>query len=135
MRRLAGFLNLWVPVAAYMGLIYFMSSRGNVRLIQQVPDVLLHGGEFFLLAILVVRALNGGLLVPVVPRCYLWAFVLSAHYALLDELHQALVPGRVPSLLDLLADVMGIDLALAAIFLLQRSLGPRRLDAAGSAAR
>lgn len=120
MRRFSEFLNLWLPVGAYMGVIYFFSSRSNLRMVREIPDSLLHASEFFLLAVLVVRALNGGLLLPMIPRCYLWAFVLAAHYALLDELHQALVPGRASSVLDLLADLVGIDLALAGVYVLQR---------------
>ena len=126
MRRPIEFANLWVPVAAYMGLIYFLSSRSSLRVARMVPDGILHGAEFFLLAVLVARAVSGGLLGPIPPRCYLWAFVLSAHYAVLDELHQLVVPGRVSSALDLLADMVGIDLALAAVFLLQRALSSRR---------
>jgi len=129
-RRSLEFLSLWVPVAAYMGAVYFLSSRSRLQWARSFPDVLLHGVEFFLLAVLVVRALNGGLLIPVNPRCYLWAFALSAHYALLDEMHQALVPGRVSSVIDLLSDLMGIDLALASVYLLQRLLASRRAGAA-----
>lgn len=126
MRRFSEFASLWLPVGVYMGVIYFFSAQSSVRLARMFPDSLLHGVEFFLLAVLVVRAVNGGLLVPMAPRCYLWAFALSTHYALLDELHQLLVPGRVSSALDLLADFIGIDLALAAIFLVQRFLHSRR---------
>jgi VanZ family protein len=125
-RRSLGFLSLWLPVLAYMGAIYLLSSTSDLRWARQVPDTLLHGTEFFVLAVLVARALNGGLLTPMAPAGYLWTFVLSAHYALLDELHQALVPERVSSVLDLLADLAGIDLALAAVFVLQRILAARR---------
>lgn len=125
MRRSVGFLSLWLPVLAYMGVIYLFSSTSDLRWARRVPDALLHGTEFLVLAVLVARALNGGLLTPMPPGGYLWTFVLSAHYALLDELHQALVPERVASVLDLLADVAGIDLALALVFVLQRILAAR----------
>jgi VanZ family protein len=124
-RRFLGFLSLWLPVLAYMGAIYYLSSVSDLDWTRRFPDALLHGAEFFVLGVLVARALNGGLLTPLPPAGYLWTFVLSAHYALLDELHQALVPQRVSSVLDLLADLAGIDLALAAVFLLQRFLAPR----------
>jgi VanZ family protein len=119
-------------VLVYMGAIYALSSASDLHWARGVPDTLLHGTEFFVLAVLVARALNGGLLMPMPPAGYLWTFALSAHYALLDELHQALVPGRVSSVLDLLADLAGIDLALAAVFVLQRLLAARR--SAGSEA-
>lgn len=112
-----------------MVLIYFLSSQANITWARHYPDSLLHATEFFLLAVLVLRALNGGLLIPVPARCYLWTFVLSSHYALLDEIHQALVPARNASVLDLLADMVGIDLALAAVFILQQALESRRVDA------
>ncbi|MCZ6779456.1 MAG: VanZ family protein [Acidobacteriota bacterium] len=130
MRRFLESLGLWLPLAFYVGLIYFLSSQSTIAWARYYPDSLLHGIEFFLLAALVLRALNGGLLIPVPPRCYLWTFVLSSHYALLDEIHQALVPGRVASVLDLMADMVGIDLALAAVFILQRALVSRRVSAA-----
>jgi VanZ family protein len=126
-RRLHAFLNLWFPLAVYVGLIYFLSSRSRVEWARQFPDVLLHASEFFVLAVLVIRALNGGLLIPMLSRCYLWTFVLSSHYAMLDEIHQALVPGRVSSMIDFLSDTVGIDLALALVYALQRALARRRV--------
>jgi VanZ family protein len=126
-RRPLAFLNLWFPLAVYVGFIYFLSSRSRIEWARQFPDVFLHAGEFFVLALLVIRALNGGLLIPMLSRCYLWTFVLCSHYAMLDEIHQALVPGRVSSMIDFLSDTVGIDLALALVYALQRALARRRI--------
>lgn len=127
MRRFLAILGLWLPLLGYVALIYFFSSQSHLAWARYYPGSLLHALEFFLLAILVLRALNGGLLIPVPPRCYLWSFMLSSHYALLDEIHQALVPGRVASVFDLMADLVGIDVALAVVYTLQRVLATRRV--------
>ncbi len=41
-----------------------------------------------------------------------WAFVLTLLYALTDEFHQAFVPERLPSILDLVTDAAGAALVL-----------------------
>jgi hypothetical protein len=47
---------------------------------------------------------------PLVAAALTWAGVLSAGYALSDELHQRTVPGRYFDLWDLSADLAGIGL-------------------------
>ncbi|MEE9217540.1 MAG: VanZ family protein [Acidobacteriota bacterium] len=121
-------MSLWLPLAVYVALIYVLSAQSRLVWADRFPDFLLHSVEFFLLTVLVIRALNGGLLIPIPARCYLWGFVLSSHYAMLDEIHQAFVTERISSMFDFMADLIGIDLALAAVFVLQRSLAPRRVQ-------
>ena len=53
---------------------------------------------------------------------YSLALLITLTYALSDELHQILVPGREFSLSDLATDAAGALLALAAIWALRRSL-------------
>lgn len=117
----------WVPPLAWTGLIAWFStadwaaSRTRGPLLALVSGLLpwadaaaleaLHGwirkgahvGEYAVLALLWARALGS-------PR---GALALSAATALLDEIHQALTPGRSGSPLDVLLDLTGAGVALA----------------------
>jgi VanZ family protein len=65
-----------------------------------------HLGEYFLLSLLIlrgVRAERGGWRV----EWAIWAVSITTGWAALDELHQAFVPSRGPSLMDVLLDACG----------------------------
>ena len=47
---------LWLPVAAYMAAIFYVSAQSSLPGRGGVPDVVLHGGEYFGLAMLTFRA-------------------------------------------------------------------------------
>jgi VanZ family protein len=92
----------WVPVVAWAGVIFAFSS---------VPDLgsglggwdlvlrkLAHAGEFAVLGALLLRAVGR-------PALACFAGVL---YAISDELHQELVPGRMGSPLDVAIDAVGV---------------------------
>lgn len=106
-------IYLWLPVMAWMGLIFFLSAQPDLP----HPDTgwadflvssLAHTFVFGVLALLWGRALGER------PGALRLALVLTLLYALSDELHQAFVPGRVPDLWDLACDAMGAGLALLA---------------------
>jgi VanZ family protein len=116
---------IWGPVVAYLGLIFYLSSRPHVGWAQDYPDVLLHFLEYMALALLLARALNDGFGTPVPARSLLFAWVLCAAYAVSDELHQSFVPNRTSDWRDLVADGLGaaaglVALAAAAAFLRRR---------------
>jgi VanZ family protein len=95
-----------LPSVFLMGAIFLASSLtmppgASVGL----PDLVFHFGEFFALGLLTARMVDpgmGGKRSWVRPL--LIAFSLVAVYGLLDEVHQAFVPGRNPSLADFLVD-------------------------------
>ena len=95
-----------------MGLIFALSSLP----VTSIPDappwgyVLAHFAEFFVLAALMLRAVNGGLDRAAGMLAVAAAFAITMAYGLLDELHQAFVPGRVPDIFDI-----GVDAAGAAV--------------------
>ena len=100
-------LSCWAPVVAFMGLLYFLSSRSD--LVPSIPsgwDKVLHAGAYGVLAGLSLRAFHGGLgrlaRLPTV-----LALLLTIAYGMLDEIHQSHVVGRDASVLDWLADVAG----------------------------
>lgn len=104
-------LYLWLPVVAWMGLIYYLSAQPELP--QPYPgwaDLLIsslaHVFVFGVLAVLWVRALG------LRRNAWLLAFTVTLLYALSDEFHQAFVPGRHPDLWDLACDAFGAAIGL-----------------------
>ena len=105
------FAWLWLPVLAWMGLIFFLSAQPDLPhpgagWADLLFSSLAHAFVFGVLAVLLARALGQqrhGLLL---------ALGLTLLYALSDEFHQAFVPGRHPDPLDLVCDGLGAVLAL-----------------------
>ncbi len=117
-------LYLWVPVVAWMGLIFLLSAQPDLPHPETGwADLLLSSGAhalvFGMLALLWARALG--------KRPWTWpaAFALTVLYALSDEFHQAFVPGRHPDALDLLWDGVGALLGLFVWSWLTRRLASR----------
>lgn len=140
--------NRWLPVFAWMALIFVASSdtesgyRGS-RILGPiirwfVPDIAapdlercvlwarkgVHFGTFAVLAALTFRALAAGSR-PVAPRrIAAWSWGVAVAYAISDEIHQTFVPSRVGSGWDVAIDAFG---AAAAVLLLAR-VWPRPPD-------
>jgi VanZ family protein len=109
-------LRLWLPVVAWAALIFALSS---------VPDLgtglggwdlalrkLAHAAEYAVLGALLARALAA----PAV------AALAGVLYAVSDEVHQAFVPGRTGSPLDVAIDAAGV---VAGVLLWERALARR----------
>jgi len=114
MRSARSVVLAWLPVLAYMGLIWFLSSRPISLPLASFPhrDKVVHVLEYGTLGALAARAIHGSM--PIALRAALiWAFALSVGWGALDELHQAFVPARSADALDLAADVLGTLLGLA----------------------
>jgi VanZ family protein len=115
-------LWIWGPVVAYVALIFYLSGLSDIRWSAPYPDHLLHAAEFFGLAILVARALNGGLQQPIPPRTMLLAFLFCVLYAVSDEIHQMFVPHRYADLGDVLSDAVGAAIGLVGLHFMQRMM-------------
>lgn len=109
-------LYRWLPVVAWMGLIFFLSAQPDLPHPKAgVADLLISSGGhvfvFGVLAVLWVRGLG--------ERRHAWlvALVLTVLYAFSDEFHQAFVPGRHPDPLDLVCDGLGAALGLGLLWL------------------
>jgi VanZ like family len=100
-------LSAWLPVVAWAGLIFTLSSIPDLGTGLGGWDLVLrklaHAAEFAVLGLLLVRALGRPLL----------SFWLGAAYAVTDELHQSLVPGRLGSPLDVAIDAAGVAVGVA----------------------
>ena len=111
-------LWLWLPVAAWAALIFAFSSVPDLGIGLGGWDLVLrklaHAAEFAVLGALLLRATDRAGL----------AFALGALYAVSDEAHQMLVPGRLGSPLDVAIDMVGVA---AGVLLWQRAFRSRHL--------
>lgn len=127
MRRWGGFLvRYWLPVVAWAGLIFALSSIPSLESgLPKAGDLVLrklgHIIEYAVLTLLLRRALRAHGLPP--ERSGISAAALALLYAGLDEYHQSFVPGREGSPRDVLIDALGIG---AALYLLPRGRSPGR---------
>lgn len=107
-----------LPAAWVMATIWWLSDRSTLPkppgLTSEIWSYLGHMGMFGLLGITLWWALGmqGGLF----NRERAWyAIGIATAYGVLDEFHQSFVPGRNPSVLDVLADFVGAALAVLII--------------------
>lgn len=103
-------LRLWGPVVGWMAAIFIASAQSDVGGFGRIPDWLTHGAVYFLLAVLVCRALAGGLGRPASAGAALVAVALSVGHGIGDEYHQSFVPGRDASAGDVAKDLGGAAL-------------------------
>ena len=132
----------WLPVLLWMGVIFVMSAMpgetsseqsgtivkllsavygfltGSAALPQRAIDLLgllvrkaAHMGEYAVLAMLSARAFRRS----GAKRPLLSALLLSAAYAASDEFHQAFVPERGPSPVDVAIDCAGAAIGLCCV--------------------
>lgn len=122
-------LFLWGPVVAMMLFIFAASSVPDLPAPPGgITDKVAHSLVYAVLAVLILRALTGGRMAGVTLRRALAALALTTLYGVTDEIHQSLVPGRTPELLDVLADARGAALGLLATLIvaaLQRRRTPQ----------
>ena len=115
----------WLPLLGWMILIYWLSAQPAVphpgRAIgirDQVVDYTAHALLFAALALLVWWPLGDPRALRLMPRTGRLgtALIFAALYAASDELHQIAVPGRYATLPDWLADMAGIVLVGALLW-------------------
>jgi VanZ family protein len=123
-RSLAHFFRFQFPALLWAGFIFWISSIPAHRLpkfAHLLNDKIVHAGTFFVLGLLIYRALA-----PVTtPKLFRWPRLVTAVFAVviygfLDEFHQAYVPGRSVDIWDATADAIGGLLAAAVIVLITR---------------
>ena len=127
-KRMKGLINYWLPVIVWMGGIYWGSSLSVLPgplSSSSWQAVLLrktvHLAEYAVLATLLWCALRSTCPAQTkVQPATLWsfpvAFVIALLYAVFDEWHQSLVPGREARLLDVGIDMVGVVVALGLIW-------------------
>ena len=103
----------WLPVAAYMALIFYFSSSSHPDeelpkfLFEALGDKLLHMIEFAVLGVLCYRAFRRAAGPFAAGYAVVFAIVTASLYGATDELHQAFVPFRTATWMDWMADTAG----------------------------
>jgi VanZ family protein len=116
----------WAAAIAWMGAIFFLSSRPDLPdFAPGLPGFEEIGGHltaYGVLAGLLWWVLRGsGVRYPAT-----WALVLAMLYGGTDEFHQSFVPGRDMSISDLMVNLIGASVTLLVVTLLQaRRMGLR----------
>jgi VanZ family protein len=116
----------WLPLLAWMGIIFYLSSCPSLPGPPEpwINLLLKKGGHFCVygvLAFLWWRVLSRGR-----PRAWtplLGALVLTTLYAISDEYHQSFVPGRQPRVVDVVIDASGAAIVLGIVCLRERRTG------------
>lgn len=109
----------FAPYIAGVVAIWLVSSMERPPVPEQLvfwnSDKLLHLLAYAVLACLALIAVHR------LRRGALWAFLMSAVYGVVDEVHQSFVPGRSASGLDLIADALGAALVAVAWLIATRA--------------
>lgn len=109
-------LWLWGPPVLALGLIFYFSSQSRL------PDYLdvftgqfgtkpLHTGGYFTLALTLLRAFHGGSS-RLRWRPVLYTLATVSLISMVDEAHQAPIPGRHAEVRDVAIDLLGFLIAL-----------------------
>jgi len=112
-----GVLLAWVPAAAYMALIWFISSLEAPTFptsLFPLRDKGVHFVEYGVLGFLLAHACLRTFARLPTHRVALFAVLFGVLWGLFDEIHQAFVPGRSADALDLVADSIGVLLGTLA---------------------
>jgi len=103
------YLKFWFPVILYSGIIFYVSSIPNIStpLPEVAFDKVLHIIEYVPFGYLLARGICGSN--PAITQKMVWVlvFTICLLYGFSDEYHQSFVPGRSPSIIDLMADAIG----------------------------
>jgi VanZ family protein len=114
-------LGRWAPVVVWAAVIFALSSVPDLGTGLGTWDLVLrklaHAAEFGLLGLLLARATRRPLL----------AVVIGVLYAVSDELHQHVVPGRRAAPLDVLIDAAGVVAGVVVWYQLRLRLRLRSL--------
>lgn len=118
----------WVPVWAYAGAMFYLSSLPHPEqelpsFVQLLSDKALHAVEYALLGGLLYRAFRWGPAGVFANRALWLAIFAASLYGVSDEVHQIFVPFREPSGMDWLADTVGAAMGAFALHRLQRTVG------------
>ena len=112
-RPVGQWVRSWLPVAAYMTLIFYLSSLPHPEeelpkfLFEKLGDKLLHIIEYTVLALLCYRAFRWAAGSTAAAYAVVLAIVTASLYGATDEVHQAFVPFRTATWMDWVADTVG----------------------------
>ena len=122
MRKFVASFPYWVPTVLWMGVIFFLSALPESATPGRgiLPDKVCHAGEYFILAFLILFALQRTTQARFSASFWI-TLAWVAVYGLSDEIHQLYVPTRQFEVGDLIADVCGVMVLFFILWVLQRS--------------
>jgi VanZ family protein len=116
-----------------MAAIFVVSGIPNLGpLPANTSDKVAHFAAYALLGVLMARAIAGAAWAGYRLTAVWHAWTFATLYAVTDELHQAFVPGRTPSIGDGVADSTGALLGALVAFAISRGVHRARAQAGGS---
>jgi VanZ family protein len=113
--RLGKYAAGLISLILYLG-ISLLSSLPGSSLPSGIPDIIPHFCEYAVLAFFFIQVFKD----PAGLKEVAGAFALLVLLGLLDEFHQAFVPGRFCSMKDLLFDALGSAAGISACLILRR---------------
>jgi VanZ family protein len=110
-----------------MAVIFYFSHQpaSAVAIPFGAPDYVGHATGYAVLGLAYVFGLTGGRPAGATWRVAALATVLGLAYGLTDEWHQSFIPGRLPSVSDVVADMVGAGLGAVAATVWAARRAPR----------
>ena len=94
-------------IAPFLSSLFPSLTEAHIENIGLLLRKLGHWSEYFILAVLLMRALRAEFPGPSAKRRMIWSVAFSVIYAISDELHQSFVPSRSASAVDVSIDAIG----------------------------
>ena len=115
------FLRYWLPALIYITLIFSLSSIPRLPIPVKIPNIdkVLHFCEYFVYGLILGRGVKNSFAFKGSLATCLVSVALGALTGVADEYFQRSVPGRVSSVYDFTADVIGIVVAQLVLIKLQ----------------
>jgi VanZ family protein len=108
-------VKLWLPVALWCGLIFYLSSIPGLKTELGILDLILrkiaHMTEYFVLVLLIYRAMRKSFRLEF-GKLLFWSSFAAFLYAISDEYHQTFVATRCGNVFDVMIDSVGIAAAV-----------------------
>jgi VanZ family protein len=109
----------YIPMITFMGIIFFLSSQPGYIL--DLPDIDyldkgLHAIAYGALGLAVLFGIPEEMYLATPYRISMLVVLFCLLYGISDEFHQSFVPGRFPSISDLVADTIGGIMAVSIWF-------------------
>ncbi len=122
------FLKYHLPIILYLILIFILSSVPGDNLPElgfELNDKLIHLGVYFFAYLLFYLSFSNFRKESLISgNPLVFSLIFTNLYAILDELHQALVPNRSAEFFDFVADFIGSLLGLLFILVLLNYIKP-----------
>ncbi|MBI4595389.1 MAG: VanZ family protein [Candidatus Tectomicrobia bacterium] len=123
-KKVATFLLYWMPVIAYGGFIFYLSSRPAPEFLPSfnASDKLYHTAAYVVMCMLWRWAFQPYRSFNYHGKAWAWAIGLTILYGISDEIHQSFIPSREADVLDVLSDALGAFLAPLPYYFLKEKI-------------